>query len=151
MILYYKSSSKLSKDVENVCGDLVRLEFRNEKNEDSIIYGNPEALDWLRYRIKLVEEIDEKLKASQRALAEELDEKLKAGQRAHAEEIRKLRDKMRDLGVKICAIRPSAIENDNMRKRFLEVYRRDVLKNITDELRKDEETQKTEYTAEVQG
>ena len=79
MILYYKSSSNLSKGVKAVCGDLVPLECRNEKHEDSIIYGNPEALDWLRYRIKLVEEIDEKLKASQRALAEELDEKLKAG------------------------------------------------------------------------
>jgi hypothetical protein len=49
------------------------------------------------------------------------------------------------------ALEPSAKKQDDIRKRFLEVYRRDVLKNITDELRKDEETQKTEYTAEVQG
>ena len=144
MILYYKSSSNLSEGVEAVCGDLVQLEFRNEKHEDSIIYGNPEALDWLRGRIKLVEELDEKIKAGQRAHAEELnaqqrahaeelDEKLKAGQRAHAEEIRKLRDQDEKLEAMVKALQPSAKKHDDIRKRFLEFYRRDVLKNITDE------------------
>ena len=67
----------------------------------------------------------EKLKAD----TEEFLEKINAEGRRSGEMLDKLK-------ARVEALEPTARRQDNIRKRFLEVYRRDV----SDELRKDEET-----------